>query len=670
MYNDGYPAASFTWRDDSGASSDVLYSTDTDGLNVPFGFILAERGQPGTIYFGGAAELTPILGSETFNQSSPYYTPASEFIGTAMAGQGVEVMRLVDSDATTANMGLFLEITPADIVQYEKDIHGARVVDEDGNFVPLMTSGQNPTEVKEPGYKVKWKVRPLTSQESYNTLTKQTVVNGSTTTEVYPILGFDILSPGAYGNRQGFSLYSTRSENSILATALDSVLYRFIPMELPTRVSTTAAPIPDFYGSSYSDVSFKDVAVYTKTNTNYAFKYVLGNNYVDADSGNTKLPYNIHVYGANIGAIGEKILVVSPELVTEEDVAIDPYLIDLISGLDQDGNHYDHLEIDTESSSVTNSAVVNYASGGSDGDTSFEKLQELIRDWLEGNDHGEFTNLQQHPMTHFSDPGFSMDTKYLLFNMLDLRDNFKIDVATQDVSLPANTKAQDMSAGQALMFRAQMHPESVINGVGCTRVGIYAHAAELVNGSPYSGLVPFTLNRLIQRRDLDGGSYIRGSSGGLPNSQVTIFRKPNWIADDDSVRRLAWGNCMNVVMHASRTVIFYPSLRTVYPNDTSLLSDDEISDRIIYMFKIARRIWAKYAGVRKTPSKLFPLIETDIDNDCATAFTGDNISVKSTVFQSARDANLGYAVSVNLAVTGNLPMRQMNFNVIVGRATE
>lgn len=86
------------------------------------------------------------------------------------------------------------------------------------------------------------------------------------------------------------------------------------------------------------------------------------------------------------------------------------------------------------------------------------------------------------------------------------------------------------------------------------------------------------------------------------------------------------------------------------------------------MFKICRQIWAKYAGVRKAAKKLYPLIERDITNKCAEAFSGDDITVVPTVFQSAQDANLGYQVSVNLAITGSLPLRTMNFNVVVARA--
>ena len=663
MYNSGYPTTRFSIKDDSGASSNILFSAPNDGLNVPFAFLLAERGQPGAIYYGSAAELTPILGGSTFDQSSPYFNPATQFIGTAMAGQGVEVMRLVDPEATTADMGLFLSVKPGPVTQYTKDYAGARVVDGQGNFVPvLMPDGVTP--VTEPGFVLKWVSRGLADGEVFSTLTPQTTTTSGVATTIYPILGLKVSSPGAYGNRQGFAFYSTLGQDNSVSAAIKSALYRFVPMELPRSVSTTASVVSDIYGSQFNDVSFKTSAVYDQTNVNYAFDYILNNSYVNPQTGVESLPYQIHSYGANVGTIGTRILAVSPELDN-----LDPYLLDLISCQDVNGNLYDHIELDSTSTTVVNESVVNYASGGSDGNTSWTMFESLVADWLSGTNHGEFTNLQQHPMTHFYDPGFSISTKTLLFNMLSLRDNFKIDVSTQSIMHSVNTKAEDLSAGQTLLFRAQMHPDSIINGVGCSRVGIYAHAAPLVNGSPYGGIVPFTYNRLIQRRDLDGGTYIKGSSGGLPNSQVTQFRKPNWVADDDLSQSLAWASCINTVRHADRVTIFYPSLRTVYPNDTSLLSDDEVSDRIVYMYKICRRIWAKYAGVRKAPKKLYPQITADINNACASAFSGDNINVQATVFQTANDANLGYQISVNLAVTGNIPLRTINFNVNVGRAT-
>lgn len=657
MYNSGVPIAKFTWDDRSGASSDVLFSTDTDGLNVPFFFLLSERGVPGQIYFGGGAELTKILGSSTFNESGPYYNNSTLFASTAMAGQGICVMPLRDPNATTADLGLFLEVVPGPVIQYEKDVSGKRVVDLNGDFIPLPGAGG--ASLTELGFTVRWIVRGLTNLETIDSLE---TTNGDGTI-TYPILGFKVNSSGKYGNRQGFSLYSTGTETASLAESINSVLYRFVPLELPTTVSTTASPIPDVFGNSSNDVSFKSVAVDQNTSVNYAFNYVISTTYARSATGESLLPYEVYAYSDNIRIIGEDIKEVSPEL-----GAIDPYLIDLISGKDLDGNHYDHIAINPASSTVVSSDVVNYCLGGSDGLTTQTVFEGLIQDWLEGSNHGEFTNLQQHPITHFSDPGFSMATKLLLFNMLGLRDNLKLDISTQDTSLKANTQAQDMAAGLTLAMRAQMFPESTIAGVGCTRVGIYAHAARLINSSAYTGLVPFTLNRLIERRDLDGGLYVKGSSGGLPNSQVTIFQKPNWIADDEDLRKLAWGRAINVVQHASRTVFHYASLRTVYPNDTSLLSDDEISDRILYTFKIARRMWSKYAGVKEPQGKIYPIIERDIDQTCAAAFSSDVVTVTSNVFQTAADANLGYATSINLNVAGNFPLRQFNYNVIVSRA--
>jgi hypothetical protein len=664
MYNSGYPTTNFEWRDDSGASTAVLFAAPTEGLNVPFFFLMAERGVPGEIYYGGGAQMTRFLGADTFATTSPYYNTATLFAQAAMGGQGINAMRMVDPAAKTATYGLFLAVTAKDVVQYQKNSDGSYILDSGGSPKPeLKVDGVTP--VTEPGLVLKWIARPLANGEVFDALVKTTATNAGVTTTTYPIIAGDLFSQGTYGNRQGYRLYASPARGSTAAREIKSMLYRFVPIELPTSVSTTAQPIVDAFGSPFNDISFKSNAIYTGTGYNYGFNYALNNNYVTQDTGDSLLPYSMHVYGENIGIIGAAALAVSPELTD-----VDAYEIDLINGVDAELVHYDHIQIDPASSTVVNESVVNYAAGGTDGDTSFAKLESLVKDWLQGNDHGEFTHLQQHPMTHFSDPGFSMTTKPLLLTMLGLRDNFKVDLSTQDISLRPNTKAEDLAAAQTLLFRSQMYPESVINGVGCTRVGIYAHVGNLVVGSGYDKPVPYTYNRLIQRRNLDGGTYIKGSSGGLPNSEVTVFRKSNWVADDVNSQALAWSSCVNVVRHASRTRVFYPSLRTVYPNDTSLLSDDEVSDRILYMFKICRQVWAEYAGNRQPGKTLYPRIQNDINQRCAAAFSNDSINVNATVGQTARDANLGSQVTINLAITGTNPLRTMNFNVNVARVTE
>ena len=667
MYNKGFPVAKFTYNDQSGAQTN-LFTPDSDGLCVPFFFTLAERGEPGKIYFGGAKELFPILGEETFRPGSAYWNSASKFLGTAMAGQGVNVMRLVDPDATTASLALFVRMRAVNITQYQLDSSGKRVKDKNGNYIVLTSSPGVP--ITEPGYRAEWFVRSLVTDplNPQNDETFDTLVSVNSTDEggayyEFPVLGFKMKWPGAAGNRMGFRLYSSNLQDSNLYNSIASVLYRFVPMQLPTAISTTASPITNLYGSDAIDFSFKDTAIYNRTAYEYAFSKQIENQYVNQNTGESVLPYEIHIYSNYVEEAGQLVLDKSSELTNTS-----PYQIDLISGKDINGNFYRHFEVSTGSALVVNASVVNYCTAGSDGVTTFTKLDTLVKEWLLGDNHGEFTNLYQHPMTHFYDPGFTMDTKMALFNMLDLRDNFKIDVSTQDITLPLNTQAEDLSTGQALAFAAQLHPESSITGVGSHRVGVYAHAGRLVGSDSYTDIVPFTYNRLVQRRDLDGGLYVKGSSAGLPNSQVTLFQKPNWTADDDYIRSLAWAGAINVVMHASRTVFFYPSLRTVYNNDTSLLSDDEISDRILYGFKIARRVWATYSGVRRSGQKLFSTIKQEIDREMSAAFGTDDVTVTSTVFQTAEDSNLGYSISINLNFRGNPSIREFNFNVNVVRA--
>ena len=660
MANTGYPAATFNITDKSSASNEALFSPSGDGLCVPFAFIMAERGVPGEIVFGGAKELTAAFGAATFDTSSKFFNASNQMLGRAMAQSGVEAMRLVDPAATKATLGLFLQVQSVPVVQYQLDGTGGRVIDANGNPISRkLPNGTTP--VTEPGVSVKWVVRGLTTGESFRSLKVVTQTISGVSTTIYPIVALEMTSVGSYGDRQGFSFFSVNQDEISVAETLNSAIYRFVPWTLPLTVSTTASVVADTDGQPYEDVTFKSDAVYTPTSTNYAFG-AMGAQYIDRKSGNTTLPYNMFIYNQNVKTVGQLIVTKSPEL-----VGLDPYAIDLITGLDNSGNPLLHLNIDPASDNVVNSSVINYAIGGSDGDTSWLKFQELVRNWVAGSDHGEFINRGQHPMTHFTDPGLTMLTKIQMFSLLDLRDNFKLDMSTQDITLPANTKAQDIANAVQLLFRAQMHPNSIMNGVGCSRVGLYAHAAELVDGSPYGGIIPLTYDRLMKRTRLDGGSFIKGSSGGFPNSRVTGFRKLNWVADADSVQALSWASCLNTVRHASMNDLYYASLRTTYPDDTSLFSDDEVSDRIIYIYKICRRIFARWAGVRRDPSELYSLIQRDADNEIRTAMAGDNIKAQSTVYQTAYDKDLGYAVTAGVAVTGILPLRVFNFDVSLGR---
>ena len=661
MYADGFPTALFNLIDGSGAQTQVLTSVTTPGLHLPFSFVMAERGEPGKIRFGGGAEHVAFFGSETFNESSKYFNPANRFAGVAM-NNGSCQMRLVDPAATTATLGLFAKVTPKKITQYEKDVLGNRKIDNNGDWIPLKDSNDAP--IQQDGLSILFTVRQLTGSEKYNGLVPVTTNTGGVDVVTYPILAWEVNSQGSYGQRQGLRLSVSKADTKDTAETLQSILYRFTPIELPTGVSVTGQPIVDNFGAKYNDISFRDIAVFAPTNTNYALKYVTKNAYVDATTGINKLPYKLFGYGANVKTIGERLIALSPEL-----VGTDPYLIDIVTGTDTDSQHYDHLAIESASSTVVGDAVTNYAKGGSDGDTSFAKLQELIRDWLVGNDHGEFGNTLQFPITHFYDPGFTMETKYLVLTLLGLRDDIKVDLSTQDAAMAPNTEAQDVSAAQALLFRAQMYPESVVNGVPCARVGIYAHTGELLVGTPYSEQTPFTLNRLLSRMRLAGGQRIEGSVGGQPESLVSAFKSVNWVADANPSRKRAWTSGFNAVMHADMIRLFYPSIRTVYTNDTSLLIDDEVSDIVCcYLKKVCRQVWAIYVGRRQSSEKMFPLISSDMDQRCSAFLNGDDLQITTELFRTAADTNLGYKTSVRLLISGSLAQRQMEFIFDLERA--
>jgi len=327
------------------------------------------------------------------------------------------------------------------------------------------------------------------------------------------------------------------------------------------------------------------------------------------------------------------------------------------------------LQIDGASSGVVNSAVLNYFEGGDDGDVSFLGLQTLIRDWIAGTDHGEFKYLTKWPITHFFDPGFTQPTKLALFQLLTMRDNLNLRIATQDVLRDPNTKAEDLAIASVLAAQAANYPDSILNGVGCHRVAIYGQCGNLVNGTDYTGIVPLLVDRAKKLRDLNGGQRVAGSTAGQPNSNVNDFvlSSINWSSDDDDDRKTAWAIGLNTCMHASMNVIFYPDLRTVYEDDTSLLSNEEMSDYVSYAYMLSRVVWARQAGVRRPAEEMFSSIGEDMTNEINDRLKNGGVSVKVTVFQTAGDQNKGYVISANIAISSAMPFRQGNFTVELQR---
>ena len=663
MSNSGYPHPTFSIFDNSKDTA-VAVSID-QGLFEPLFFTFAAKGTPNKILYTGDQAVTTMLGSQTFDETSDFYNVSTMYLNYAAGAQGAYVVRLVDPDATLAGIVIQAAVTSTQVPQYKTDVLGNRVLDTKGNPIPL-TEADGTTPLTEPGISIAWSNRTLLSTEDPTALATVTTQNsdGSTTT-TYPIVAMVGSSVGSLMNHWGIKLYRPSNPDRTTESNIASVLYRMVPYYLPPGTNTTATIVTDVNGQSYNDFSFKSVAIDSTTSENWAFQAILKNNYTDSNSNNL-LDISFTTYGTNIQTIGTAALAVSPELVTLNTNA---WEIDLITALDANHNPYKHIVVTSTSGTTVSADAIVYMTGGTDGKTDWNTFNSLIQSYCTNAATTEFANNGRFGFTHIIDPGVQMPVKTSLMSLLAVRPGLGLKIATQVFGQRANTEAEDIAAAQSLMAEAALYPESTVNGVPVMRVSLYGHCGELAGATSYTAAVSSTYARLMTLCTYDSGSSITSDPGGFPGSIVSVFDVStlNWVPNTETEMSNAWGNGLNYLQYADSKTLFFPSLRTTYLYDTSLLSDDVFVDRVLYMMKLLWKVWAKYSGVRRPAKKLFSQIEKEATDKINTVI-GQGITATVTLTQTAQDAALGWATDAIISIKGDMPMRVLNFQFQIGRS--
>lgn len=649
MVNYTYPHLDINVKAGSGGSVDQSQPLP---LHLPIFPILAEKGDVNVPVVGTLAEHKARYGARTFDSTGPFYQHPTLFALKAMAYQQVYLLRLVDPKAATAGLVLLATVSKASIPQYETDPVLNTIVKDPTTGLPVTKKDATGADVVEDGFTIQWGVRALAANETFDSV-KPTVegTTDSPTGWVYPILGVAGRTPGSALNRQGFRFYAPSDASSSVETTIKSALYRFEPVTLSAGYAATVSAVTDIFSSKSNDVSLKTTAVNPTDQTEYGMAGMLINGYTKLD-GTKLLDYDIHPYSDNVSAIGQKILSVSPEL----DASTDPFSINLMTGNDLDGNPYHHFTVTADSANVVNSSVILYLQGGSDGDLSKANLESLLSAYLTGTDNLEFCDSFRHPFTHFYDSGYAFTTKQDLSNIFSLRNDVIVTFSTQDIAEAPNTQLEDQSMGAALLSRVRTVPESILYGTGTIRADIYQQCGRLADVSAFTGWVPCTLDRMLKRCAYMSGQIVTGTPKGRPYSEVTIFRELNWTSATVTQRQMNWDTALNTISYAAPEVLYYPDLRSVFPDETDLLSDSVYVDYINVLKRIAQEQWTYFVGVNDPKGKNASAIEKAIDSRSNTVF-GGRLITNTYVYQSEANKRNGFTWSVRIEAQGDKPDR-------------
>ena len=208
------------------------------------------------------------------------------------------------------------------------------------------------------------------------------------------------------------------------------------------------------------------------------------------------------------------------------------------------------------------------------------------------------------------------------------------------------TASQENSLAVSLRTYAQMYPESEYFGTGVCRALIMGRDGKL-RSSNWDNRVPVTMEVASKAAAYMGASNGIWKNGfhfdGAPGSILTEIYDVNVTYTPPAARNRDWDAGLNWVQSYDRSSLFIPALKTVYGNDTSVLTGWLTVMAIVEINKVCMRAWRHFSGVQNlTNAQLADRVNRFIADRLRGRFDGRFVMEPQTVFTAA-DLARGYS---------------------------
>lgn len=584
--------------------------------HLPKFYLYAQKG-PTTPQLVVGAERDRMYGTDTFDLRSKYANHATVFANLVNAeGNACMLERIIPEDAgPNANIALWLDVLPTKVDLYERNpSDGSIKLNALGN--PIVIGNTD-------GYKVKWVTTYYDSKDDLNDkFGKLTVSPGDqvdadtgTQSERYPILEVKAASIGDYGNLCGFRMWAPTLKTTLSIPtkmmAKERAYPFYVSMLRKPDASSTAKVVETIFAEQATMFTFKQGVIDPSTDK----QLYIGNVFIDSYRNTKDLRYppvygdfsDLIVYQGNIDYLLEKFHTAEiPFIDSWSDFNSSPddkYLFNFFSGLSTNGVEYHSFQFVDDATSVRVSEYSNLmAKGGSDGTMNDELFAHLVGNRL--TEYLDPNSELQEPAINvesiFYDSGFPLETKYKIASFVALRKDTFTVLSTHDVNDRIKTASEEHSIAIALRTRLQMYPESEYFGTPVMRGMIIGRSARLRN-SQYTKHLPLSAEIAIKSARYMGAGQGRWKNGfhfdGAPGHVVDYMYDINITWVPASVRNRNWDVGLNWVQAYDRRSFFFPALKTVYSDDTSVLNSYFTAMAICELNKVAQAAWREFSGV-------------------------------------------------------------------------
>lgn len=530
------------------------------------------------------------------------------------------------------------------------------------------------------------------------------------TSTLFPAFDMEMAYEGERGNSYGLRMQfpTTSGLNPIDSASVYSSLSYLPRLGVVSKNTLTGGfdLVASAAGDSFLDVSFKENARSDRAKTPISIDQTFIQAWTKPETDTLpefKGPFGrLHVYRDSIEELQKTLIVGDPDegIKGEQDfnevaklghgrypLTVDSqYLLNFLIGYDVDGVPYYAFD-NTASAMFGGITMVGdsilYATGGSDGLyltstgeadelANYELFDRMVRQEMStfGDGTIKWLNSAKYPISAVWDSGYSLETKKALLYPMGQRKDIAVFLATQSLAdyvttnvagklekvwswLEPNSEAEETAIAGTLRTIASTYPESEVHGTPVCRAVIVGQCGNLVN-SNYLRKLPLTYELADKV-----SAFMGGADGFWDASQAYDQRGNNIIKNmknvnlswkNENIGQQAWANGLVYAEDYDLKRLFFPAVRTVYNNDTSVLNSSITMLAICYIERVCQGAWRDLVGNGKLSNARFKQDSNEmIEERLAKRFDDRFIIVVDTYFSEADEA-AGFSWGCNVHI--------------------
>lgn len=677
--------------------------------HLPKFYVYAQKG-PATPQLAVGAGRQDLYGTDTFDLRKKYANHATAFSNLVNAeGNTCMYERIIPDDAgPESNLLLSIEILETQVDPYLRD--------DKGNIIYYFNAETNklvPTASTESvtGYQARWLVSSNTNATTAADFGVANIVTGTWTdgtnlSKIYPILELKVSNKGEYGNNSGINIWapntlSPSGFNTRLMIAEKAYPFKIGMIRRPDANSTPVG-VHSIMGDPDLTFMFKPGAI----DPTYDSQVFIGDILLDAYQNLTDPKYptvygdfgRMALYSSNLNTVSSLVATAESAYLNSKytvangldqftdftvngtfDAAVldaEKLLANIVSAQSSNGFAYYTLQIVSNPAGVpkvpvgvTISEVALgqlsniYAAGGSDGTMSDDLFAVCVGNKVTeyANNDSQLQDLAVNVESILYDSGFPLPVKKQLASFIAQRKDTFVALSTYEVNtfesgMPLANAAEEHSTAIALRTFLQFYPESDYYGTPVMR-GMIIGRSGILRNSQFTKRLPMMTEVAIKSARYMGAANGRWKSGynfdGAPGSVVDYMSDVSIVFTPATTRNKDWDVGLNWVQSYDRRSVFFPALKTVYTDDTSVLNSYFTALAIGQLNKIAHAAWREFSGVSSlSNAELCRKVNSFVSNKTQDIFDGRYV-IKPNATITDMDDLRGFSWTLPISIYAN-----------------